>query len=107
MKEKTKKRESILLGIFWRNNPTEKTIDSVEPEELNTTKEVLNELKKSSKRLNDLAQKYAVDPKNIRVANKTSNVKDAKININGKNRNVKVIQDDKEIDDTNKNEKIR
>lgn len=103
MKEKIKKEENVLLGIFWRNNGQEKTIDNAQPEELNTTKEVLNELKKSSKRLNSLAEKYAIDPKDIKASNKTSKVREVKININGKSRKIKEIQDSKDIED----EKIR
>ena len=90
----------LLHNLFGNNDEIEEDIESfekIDTKTLNVTAKELEELKKSSGRLNVLAERYGIEPKNLKTKSKTPKARTAVIKKENLNQ-VKEKQEQKEID---------
>ena len=90
----------LLHNLFGNNDEIEEDIESfekIDTKSVDVTAKELEELKKSSGRLNGLAEKYGIEPKNLKAKSKTPKAKIAVIKKENLNQ-VKEKPEQKEID---------
>lgn len=90
----------LLHNLFGNNDEIEEDIESfekIDTKTVNVTAKELEELKKSSGRLNVLAERYGIEPKNLKTKSKTPKARTAVIKKENLNQ-VKEKQEQKEID---------
>ena len=85
----------LLHNLFGNNDEIEEDIESfekIDTKNVDVTAKELEELKKSSGRLNVLAERYGIEPKNLKAKSKTPKAKTAVI----KKQNLKVKENQKQ-----------
>ena len=85
----------LLHNLFGNNDEIEEDIESfekIDTKNIDVTAKELEELKKSSGRLNVLAERYGIEPKNLKAKSKTPKAKTAVI----KKQNLKVKENQKQ-----------
>ena len=90
----------LLHNLFGNNDEIEEDIESfekIDTKSVDVTAKELEELKKSSGRLNVLAEKYGIEPKNLKAKSKTPKARTAVIKKENLNQ-VKEKQEQQEID---------
>ena len=90
----------LLHNLFGNNDEIEEDIESfekIDTKNVDVTAKELEELKKSSGRLNVLAERYGIEPKNLKAKSKTPKARTAVIKKENLNQ-VKEKQEQKEID---------